>query len=143
MSLFGDAMNNYIDTPKPPSVPEWNQIEKLEREKEVTGIYISGHPLDDYHLEFKNFINCPLEWAEQRQGKLLKLGGIVTDAHFATSQKGTGYVKFTIQDTTGSLQISLYNEKYESYKHLISKGQVLYIEVSTKKDIPKIASFLM
>lgn len=128
MSLFGDAMNNYIDTPKPPTVPEWNQIEKLEREKEVTGIYISGHPLDDYHLEFKNFINCPLEWAEQRPGKLLKLGGIVTEAHFATSQKGTGYVKFTIQDTTGSLQVSLYNEKYESYKHLISKGQVLYIE---------------
>ena len=133
MSLFGDAMTNYIDNPKPPVVPEWNQIDKLEKEKEVTGIYISGHPLDDYHIEFKNFINCPLETAEQTQGRLLKLGGIVTDAHFATSQKGTGYVRFTIQDFTGSLQISLYNEKYESYKHLITKGQVLYVEGSNEK----------
>jgi DNA polymerase-3 subunit alpha len=128
MSLFGDAMTSYIDAPKPPVVPEWNQIEKLEREKDVTGIYISGHPLDDYHLEFKHFITCPLEKAEHTQGKLLKMGGIVTEVIFSTSQKGTGYARFTIQDFTGSLQINLYNEKFESYKHLLTKGQVLYIE---------------
>ena len=133
MSLFGDAMTNYIDNPKPPQVGEWNQIEKLEREKEVTGIYISGHPLDDYHLEFKHFINCPLEKADQIQGKLLKLGGIVTDATFGTTQKGTGYARFTLQDFTGSLQINLYNEKFESYKHLITKGQVLYVEGVNEK----------
>jgi DNA polymerase III subunit alpha len=133
MSLFGDAMTNYIDSPKPTTVPEWNQIEKLEKEKEVTGIYISGHPLDDYHLEFKHFINCPLEKADQIQGKLLKMGGIVTEVTFGTSQKGTGYARFTIQDFTGSFQINLYNEKFESYKHLITKGQVLYIEGSNEK----------
>jgi len=128
MSLFGDAMTNYIDTPKPPTVPEWNQIEKLEREKEVTGIYISGHPLDDYRLEFKHFINYPLEKADQIHGKLLKLGGIVTEVSFGTTQKGTGYARFTLQDFTGSFQIGLYNEKCESYKHLLTKGQVLYVE---------------
>ncbi len=133
MSLFGDAMTSYIDSPKPPIVPEWNQIEKLEKEKEVTGIYISGHPLDDYHLEFQHFINCPLEKAEQIQGKLLKMGGIVTEASFGTTQKGTGYARFTMQDFTGSFQINLYNEKFESYKHLITKGQVLYIEGSNEK----------
>jgi len=133
MSLFGDAITNYIDTPKPAPVPEWNQIEKLEREKEVTGIYISGHPLDDYHLEFRHFINCSLEKAEQIQGKLLKMGGIVTEAHFGTTQKGTGYVRFTLQDFTGSFQINLYNEQFESFKHLITKGQVLYLEGTNEK----------
>lgn len=133
MSLFGDAMTNYIDTPKPPAVPEWSQIEKLEKEKEVTGFYISGHPLDDYRLEFTYFINCPLEMAEQTQGKLLKMGGIVTETFFATSQKGTGYCKFTLQDFTGSMQFSLFNEKYEAFKHLITKGQVLYLEGINEK----------
>ncbi len=133
MSLFGDAMNNYIDTPKPPNVGEWNQIDKLEKEKEVTGIYISGHPLDDYHLEFKHFINCPLEKAEQTENKLLKLGGIVSEVMFGTTQKGTGYARFTMQDFTGSFQINLYNEKFESYKHLITKGQVLYLEGTNEK----------
>jgi DNA polymerase-3 subunit alpha len=51
----------------------------------------------------------------------------------ALSQKGTGYARFTIQDFTGSFQINLYNEKFESYKHLITKGQVLYIEGSNEK----------
>jgi DNA polymerase-3 subunit alpha len=133
MSLFGDSMTNYIDTPRPSNTPEWSQIEKLEREKEVTGIYISGHPLDDYHLEFRHFINCPLEKAEQVQGKLLKLGGIVTEVTFGTSQKGTGYARFTFQDFTGSLQVSLYNEQFESFKHLLSKGQVLYVEGINEK----------
>ncbi|MGB4959169.1 MAG: DNA polymerase III subunit alpha [Saprospiraceae bacterium] len=128
MSLFGDSMTNYIDLPKPPKIDEWNQIEKLEKEKEVTGIYISGHPLDDYHLEFTNFINCLLENVEITPDKLLKLGGIVSEVSFGTTQKGTGYARFTIQDFTGSLQVSLYNEKFESYKHLITKGQVLYVE---------------
>jgi DNA polymerase-3 subunit alpha len=126
-------MNNYIDTPKPPNVGEWNQIDKLEKEKEVTGIYISGHPLDDYHLEFKHFINCPLEKAEQTVDKLLKLGGIVSEAMFGTTQKGTGYARFTMQDFTGAFQINLYNEKFESFKHLISKGQVLYLEGTNEK----------
>lgn len=133
MSLFGDAMTNYIDTPKPPAVSEWSQIEKLEREKEVTGFYISGHPLDDYRLEFTYFINCPLEMAEQTQGKLLKMGGIVTETFFGVSQKGTGYCKFTLQDFTGSMQFSIFNEKFESHKHLISKGQVLYLEGINEK----------
>lgn len=133
LSLFGDAMTNYISMPKPPVVPEWNQIEKLEREKEVTGIYISGHPLEDYHLEFRHFINCPLEKADQIQGKLIKLGGMVSETFIGTTQKGTGYARFTIQDFTGSFQISLYNEQFESYKHLITRGQVLYIEGINEK----------
>ncbi|MBK9254853.1 MAG: DNA polymerase III subunit alpha [Saprospiraceae bacterium] len=133
ISLFGDAMTNYIDQPKPSNVEEWNQIEKLEREKEVTGIYISGHPLDDFSLEFKHFINCPLEKAEQIIDKQLKLGGIISDVVLGTSQRGTNYARFTIQDFTGSLQVSLYNEQYESWKHLLVKGQVLYIEGMNQK----------
>lgn len=128
ISLFGDSMTNYIDRPAPPKVEEWNQIEKLEKEKEVTGIYISGHPLDDFMLEFRNFVNCPLEKAEQINEKLLKLGGIVTDVYIGTNQRGVNYAKMTFQDFTGSFTISFFNENYEKYKHLLVKGQVLYIE---------------
>jgi len=133
ISLFGDTIMDMIDEPKPGNVEEWNQIEKLEREKEVTGIYISGHPLDDYSLEFKYFINCPLEKAEQIEGKLLKLGGIVTDVFFGTTQKGNPYTKFTILDFTGELQITMYNEANETWKHLLTKGNVLYVEGINQK----------
>src|SRR5690606_6228693 len=77
ISLFGDSLDDMLVEPKPVEVEEWNQIEKLEREREVTGIYISGHPLDDYTLEFNFFINCPLEKADQIEGQILKMGGMV------------------------------------------------------------------
>lgn len=128
ISLFGDSLAQYIDRPKPPQIQEWGQIEKLEKEKEVTGIYISGHPLDDYQLEFANFINCPLEKIDENLGTFLKLGGIVTDVHIGTTLKGTGYARFTAQDKSGEYQFTLRNEKFEAYKHLLTKGQVLFIE---------------
>ena len=133
ISLFGDAMTQYIELPKPPNIEEWGQIEKLEKEKEVTGIYISGHPLDDYRIEFTNFINCPLENIDNTLRQPLKLGGIVTDVHIGVSMKGTGYAKFTVQDKSGSFQFTIRNENFEAYKHLLSKGQVLYIEGSNEK----------
>lgn len=133
ISLFGDALQDMIIEPKPEKVQEWNQIEKLEREREVTGIYISGHPLDDYTLEFTYFINCPLEKADQIEGQMLKMGGMVKDVHFGATQKGNPYTRFTLMDFTGEFQISLYNESHEMWKHLISVGNVLYIEGINQK----------
>jgi DNA polymerase III subunit alpha len=133
MSLFGDAATSYIEKPAPPKLEEWGQLEKLEREKEVTGIYLSGHPLDDFALEFSNFINCALEMIDDTKGALIKCGGIITDALHGTTQKGSGYAKFTMADFTGSYQFSIYNEAYENWKHLINKGQVIYLEGVNEK----------
>lgn len=133
LSLFGDSADSMIDKPQAPNIEEWGQLEKLEREKEVTGIYLSGHPLDDYMLEFKYFINCNLTDIDEKIGTNLKLGGLVTDAFHGTTQKGTGYGKLTMQDYSGSYQFNLYNETYESYKHLFHKGNVLYIDGINEK----------
>lgn len=128
VSLFGDTEDMYVPEPEMPEVHPWSAIEKLEKEKEVTGIYISGHPLDDYEMEIRNYTNCPLEKAEEVREKQLKLAGLVTDVFHGVSQKGTGYTRFTIQDYTGALQVALYNEQYENWKNLIFKGNVLYID---------------
>ena len=135
ISLFGDRLDDMLIEPKPPVVEEWNQIEKLEKEKEVTGIYISGHPLDDYTLEFNYFINCPLEKADQIEGQVLKMGGMVKDVHFGSTQKGNPYSRFTLMDFTGEFQISLYNESHEQWKHLLSIGNVLYVEGINQKGL--------
>ena len=54
-SLFGDISEQLFQEPELPKTEEWNNLMKLEKEKQVTGIYISGHPLDDYELEMKSF----------------------------------------------------------------------------------------
>lgn len=128
VSLFGEVEESLIDQPQIPEVKPWPTIEELEKEKEVTGIYISGHPLDDYKLEFQYFVSHTLEQAENVKDKLLKVGGIITDVRHGVSQRGTSYGRFTVQDYRGSLEIALYTEQYEDYKNLLFKGNILYIE---------------
>ena len=132
-SLFGGTGEVLIDEPKIVDVPEWDHMIKLEKEKNVTGIYISGHPLDDYQLELKNFTTHPLDVVDKLLDTPMKMAGIVTEANVGVSQRGTTYARFTIQDYRGSLDIALYNEQCEKWKNLISNGKVLYIEGSNMK----------
>ena len=127
-SLFGDISDSFIDTPEMPKLKSWPLITKLEKEKEVTGIYISGHPLDDYKLELEHFTTCNLEKAHQSEGRNLKLAGLVTEAFHGMNQKGLGYGRFTIQDFNGALEFRLYRDDYLNYKQLLVSGQVIYLE---------------
>lgn len=133
VSLFGDSPDMLIDEPKIKDLPEWDKMIKLEKEKEVTGIYISGHPLDDYKLELKNFTTHPLDVVERTENALVKVAGIVTESMVGVSQRGTSYARFTIQDYRGSLQINLYNEQCEKWKSLVTNGKVLYVEGQNQK----------
>jgi len=132
-SLFGDSEEVLIQEPPMPVAEPWSLIEKLTREKEVTGIYISGHPLDDYKMEVDNFTTCSLEKAETIKGQQLKLAGIVAAANHRISKKGTGFGFFTIQDYNGSMEFPLFSEDYQKYKHLFEVGQALYIHGTFQK----------
>jgi len=127
-SLFGDISDAYISTPVMPKSRSWPLITKLEKEKEVTGIYISGHPLDDYKLELEHFTTCNLEKAHTSEGRNLKLAGLVTEAFHGMNQKGLGYGRFTIQDFNGALEFRLYRDDYLKYRELLISGQVIYLE---------------
>jgi DNA polymerase III subunit alpha len=128
ISLFGDSEDSMVPTPEIPKVERpWSLIEKLTREKEVTGIYISGHPLDDYQMEIDNFTTCSLDRIEQFKGQKINIAAIVTSAQHRMSQKGTGWGSFTIQDFNDSLEFPLFSEDYKKYKHLFEPGEVLYI----------------
>lgn len=133
VSLFGDTPDMYIDEPRIVEAEEWDKMIKLEKEKLITGIYISGHPLDDYQLEIKHFVTCPLDFVERTEDKLVKIAGIVTASQVGISQRGTEYARFTIQDYRGAMDIALYNEECKTYKHLLTTGTVLYIEGMNKK----------
>jgi DNA polymerase-3 subunit alpha len=111
-------------------VDKWNLITKLEREKEVTGIYISGHPLDDFRMEIQSFTTCPLEGLSSFQGKggeRLKVAGSVISVDHRISQKGTGWGRFVIQDYNGSLELVFFNEDYQKFKHFFEVGAALYV----------------
>ncbi|NNE14200.1 MAG: DNA polymerase III subunit alpha [Saprospiraceae bacterium] len=127
-SLFGDMSDQLLNPPPLPEAEPWIKTILLEKEKEVTGIYVSGHPLDDYKMELENYTNCNLTQAASSLGIECKMAGIISTAMHGVSQRnGLGYARLTLQDYTGSFEFGLYNENYEKYKELISVGQVLYV----------------
>lgn len=126
-SLFGDISAFNIDDPTPPKAEPWSLIEKLEKEKEIVGVYISGHPLDDYKLEVESFTNCSLEDMDKKRGQQVKVAGIVTMASHRISKKGTGWGLFTVQDYTGALEFPLFGDDYSKFKGFFEQGNCVFI----------------
>ena len=128
-SLFGDISDSIITIPAFPKYEEWNSREKLRMEKEVAGIYISGHPLDDYEFEINTFTNATLaHFQQQPVGKPMKTAGIVSDAYHGTNRRGDNFAKFTLQDMAGSYDFLLRKDDYRKYEHLVRPGEVVFME---------------
>lgn len=135
VSLFGD-MQDEIMLPEPemPDCREWSLLEKLNNEREVTGIYISGHPLDDYRVEIENFVTCSLEQVEQHMHKpQLNLVGLVVTARHMISKNGNGWGIFEIRDYDGSMEFKLFKDDYQKYRHILEEGKALFLKGNFQK----------
>ncbi len=131
ISIFGEASEEQMSEPGIPHVEPWSTMEKLNREKEVVGIYISGHPLDDFKLEIQSFCNTNLSKLhdlEAIKGKEFKVAGIVTDSAHRTSKKGNPFGILTIEDYFDSLQIFLFSDDYVKFKDYLVPGWFLYVQ---------------
>jgi DNA polymerase-3 subunit alpha len=128
-SLFGGSTTVTLAEPAIPACEPWGLMKKLHKEKEVVGMYLSGHPLDDYKIEFKNFVNTNMADLEDKKGVEISIAGVVIDCYEKTSQKNNKpYGGFTIEDYSGSTKIMMWSEDYLKYKHLISIGQMLFLK---------------
>ena len=129
--LEGD---DQVEMPEPKILEckEWSAFEKLSREKEVVGIYITGHPLDDYKLEVDNFCDIGLNVLSERVNDLpnreFSFGGMAVDAMNLESRKGNKYGVLNMQDKEGSLDVRLFGELYLKNMHFLVPGSFLYIK---------------
>src|SRR5690606_8577297 len=105
VSLFGDAGSNDIATPKIPNSEPWSDLEKLKKEKDIVGFYISGHPLDLFKLEIDNFCTCSLDKVMDYKDREVQIGGIITNIKNGQAKNGNNYIIFTLEDYNGSLEI--------------------------------------
>jgi DNA polymerase III subunit alpha len=135
-SLFGESDDMVIADPKMPVCEEWSKLEKLNKEKEVTGIYISGHPLEDYRIEIENFCNITLNELDELKklkNRELKFAGIITSATHKTAKNGNLFGNFTIEDYEGSMQLTLFGEDYIRYKHFMNKDYMVLIKARVQQ----------
>ena len=136
VSLFGEASEVKIPEPVVPPCEEWSTMEKLAKEKDVVGIYISGHPLDDYKFEMKYFCNSKLEALkslEQHVGKNLSFGGIITDVQHRVAKNGKGWASFTLEGYDESHEFRIYGEEYLKFRHFLIANNFTYLKVTVRE----------
>jgi len=136
VSLFGDASEVQIPEPVVPPCEEWGTMEKLRREKEVVGIYISGHPLDDFKTEINAFCNASVSFANELENYLnreLSLAGVITDVQHRTSKNGKGWAAFTMEDYTESYEFRIFGEEYLKFRHFLMINSFAYVKVFVRE----------
>lgn len=129
-SLFGETENFEFAKPAAPSVIEWSKVEKLKKEKELVGVYISAHPLDDYKFEINSFRNITLNQLDDLKAQLgrdLSICGIVSEFKTGISKNGKPYGFLTIQDYQDSFRIALFNSDYLNHQQYFKEGLSLLI----------------
>lgn len=136
VSLFGDASEVQIPEPVVPPCEEWGTMEKLKREKEVVGIYLSGHPLDDFSKEMQFFCNAKLgdfRNLEQIVNRELAFGGVISEVQHRTSKMGKGWAAFTVEDYSDSYEFRMFGEEYLKYRHFLVPNSFIYAKVFVKE----------
>jgi DNA polymerase-3 subunit alpha len=117
----------------PQGIEEWGLMEKLKREKEVTGIYLSGHPLDDYKFELKKLTKTIAKLDEFKDQEVA-IGAIVVSANHRVSKKGSQFAFVTVEDHEGkTMDLGIFANNYLLYSHLLVNDQVLYIKGKYQK----------
>ncbi|WP_224483998.1 DNA polymerase III subunit alpha [Robertkochia aurantiaca] len=132
VSLFGEASEVQIPEPVVPPCEEWGTMEKLRKEKEVVGIYISGHPLDDFSTEIKNFCNASLATLSDLNAivnREVSLAGVVTDVQHRVSKNGKGWAAFTLEDYNESYEFRIFGEDYLKFRHFLVVNSFVYCKV--------------
>lgn len=142
-SLFSDMADEIeIMRPNLPICQPWNTIQRLNREREVVGIYISNHPLNDFKDEIEFFSNTNLKQLkgneEKLKGRELKVVGIITDAQIRISSKdGREFGILTIEDYEDQYEFKLFGEDYLRLKHFFQINMTVAVRLSITERIFK------
>jgi DNA polymerase-3 subunit alpha len=134
-TLFGNLSDTMQDQlPKIPSCEPWTLTELLDHEKEVTGMFMSGHPLDHFKFELKYYgitrINDFNEIKDSGQaggGKNLRVAGLIIDVQHRVTKTGKNFGSFSIEDFSGKTEFVLWSEDYIKFQNYLDKGQNVLI----------------
>lgn len=136
-SLFGGLDAVEITTPPVPDAEPWSSIERLNRERDLVGIYLSAHPLDEFEVVIRNICNTKCSELGDKEALAQKaeltFGGIVTNVtdKFTKTGKPCGFI--TIEDFDGSGELALFGEEWGQWKGMLAQGCSVFIKASCTK----------
>jgi DNA polymerase-3 subunit alpha len=133
-SLFGGMELAVSHPPIPKDIPTWGNLERLNKERELVGIYLSAHPLDEYSIILDYVCNTKLPQLEEQKEELshledVTIGGIVTSIRVGESKSGNPYGIVKMEDFTGSGEIPLFGRDWLTYRSFFMEGASLFIRL--------------
>ena len=140
-TLFGDLPSAMqVPVPKMALCEEWTLTEKLDHEKDITGMFMSGHPLDHFGFEMRHYQFTPinsfnevrdsLSMYPNQLGRQFKLAGLITDVQHRVTKTGKNFGFFVIEDFTGKTDFLLWSEDYVKFQNYLEVGQKIFINGS-------------
>jgi len=128
--LFGNTNAVEYKEPEVPEIGPWGTLERLSKEKEVVGMYISNHPLNDYKLEIDSFCKTNLEQLKDLTKLMnidLSFAGIITGAEHRTTKTGKPFGSCDIEDYYSTQKFFLFGEDYLKMKHMLTPGMFVFV----------------
>jgi len=111
-----------------PDVAEWGKREKLIKEKEALGFYITGHPLDEFKGEVKRFATCSIQDLFKLQDKSqVKVAGVIENLKMKRTKKGDRMAILSLEDQTGATQVIIFPEAFNTYSAFLRNDEPLLI----------------
>ncbi len=141
-SMFGEATGTTMPAPSVPKADEWPAIYKLNREKEVVGIFISGHPLDDYKVEITSFCTGTVAMLNDPSaflGRDLLIAAVITGAEHRITKRGDAFGSLVIEDYQDAFKLNLFNESYLKFKHFMEPGT--FVAIKGRIEVPRFRQY--
>lgn len=126
--MLSDDQKEYVSFPKLPEVTDWTQSEKLNREKEFLGVYVSGHPLLKYENEYNAFTNVRLGDASSIEGvTVARVAGVVTSVRRKIDKKGKAMGFVYLEDFTGKGEVLFFADAFSKYQGLLFQDSIIFV----------------
>lgn len=128
INLFGDTEELQLPTPEIPDAEPWGDLERLSKEHELVGFYISSNPLDSYSIIIDKYCNTQLDSLQRLDeliGRNLIFAGLVTQVSTGITKKNQPYGRFVLEDYSGSYEFAIFGKRYMEYEILLKKSSFL------------------
>ena len=112
-----------------PTVKETSSRERLQWEKELLGVYVSSHPVQQLNLDLSRFVTCAVaELDEEHHDKNVTLAGMITEVRTTTTKKGDKMAFVQLEDMQGQCEVVLFPRSYQEYQELLQEDRVLLVK---------------
>ena len=128
ISLFDGGDSSELVVQDLPEVEEWSEREKLAKERDLLGFYISSHPLKPYARDLKNFARPLSEIEEQHNGTPLRVGGLVEEVRKLFDRRGNPFAFVTLKDLNDTGDIAFFSEAFANHQQLLVEGETILVE---------------